>query len=85
MCELKRRLGLFLSILGAFIVVLFLTSDAAGQTNFWLLVVGIPTLLLGMRIMRRTQPPRQPSQRFRLLRWVLGGFKKQEPPDQNSG
>ena len=72
MAELKKRVGLFLTILGAFVIILFVTSDAAGQTNFWLLGWGIASLLMGWPLMTNNQTPKQPSQRFRTLRRWFG-------------
>jgi hypothetical protein len=82
MSELKRRLGLFLTILGVFVIVLFATSDAAGVTNFWLLAWGILSIFLGWPLMRNNPSPSQPSQRFRLLRRLFGKKDQGPPPDQ---
>jgi hypothetical protein len=82
MGAVARRIGLFFFILGGFVIALFLTSDAAGDTNFWLLLWGVPLLLLGLWILRRSQPQSQPSQRFRLLRWLFGGRNKNNKDDR---
>ena len=75
--ELKRRLGVFLTFLGAGLMVLFLLSEAAQEPVFELFFWSLVALTLGITLIRRNSPPPQDDRgRFRWLRKLFSRRNK---------
>ena len=71
---MKNRIGVFLICVGAFLVVLFIFSDMAGEPTFGYFCFGAVGILLGIAMAWRTAaapPPRQDYARFRSVRMAL--------------
>ncbi|TAK12857.1 MAG: hypothetical protein EPO32_07340 [Anaerolineae bacterium] len=77
---LRRRVGVFLTFIALAVLGLFFSSDYAGEPNFWLLLSGVVLMGLGTGLLRATRPAPPPSQRFRLMRRMLGGKPAGPPP-----
>ena len=66
---ITRRFGTLFVLIGVVLLVLFFTGDAGGATDFRLMLVGAPLILVGFLLRRIGQRRR----RFRLRRGrVLG-------------
>lgn len=64
-----RKIGVFLIMIGIFLLVLYLYSDMAGSPRVALLLAGGILLGLGIWILVATQPEEKPkSTRFRTVR-----------------
>ena len=65
---MKRRLGIFFTLVGAAVLALFFTSDVIQQPNLIYLLLGIVFAAIGITFLRATRPEPQETGRFRLLR-----------------
>lgn len=72
---LKRRLGIFFTLLGAAVLGLFFTSDTISQPQIGYLFWGVIFFALGVLFLRRSRTPPEESQRFRLVRRLFSGKK----------
>lgn len=71
-----RRIGQFFFLVGLLLVGLFFLSNAAQRAQYELLLYALGTFLIYWLTRRRAK--RQESGRFRTLRKVMGGGKKEE-------
>ena len=75
---MKRKIGVFLFLLGLLLLGLFLLSDVADSPDFTLLVGGVASLAFGMFMLTRSPAsPPAPTERFHTVK-SLG--KKKAPP-----
>lgn len=65
---IKRRFGLFFTLIGAVTLALFFSSDAINQPNLGYLLWGAVSTSLGILLLRTSRTPPTESQRFRLVR-----------------
>jgi hypothetical protein len=65
--ELTTRIGTFLMLMGAGILVLFVASTSSGAPNFDYLFWSMLACIIGFFVRRRSAPA-TPSNRFRLLK-----------------
>lgn len=72
---LKRRLGIFFTLLGAAFLGLFFTSDTISQPQIGYLIWGAVSVAAGISFLRRSRTPPEESQRFRLVRRLFSGKK----------
>ncbi len=72
------RLGIFLFLVGAAILVLFFASDVAREPNIGYLFWGIVFIFLSVLALRRSRPDPEESRRFRTYRKLTSRKKKQE-------
>jgi hypothetical protein len=80
--SLTNRIGCFFMLVGGVVLVLFLASDAAGQQNCSLLLLGILGAVLGFIMWRRNRPEPPSSGRFTTFQKLRqrSSKKKAEPP-----
>jgi hypothetical protein len=69
------RIGTFFVLIGVGVFILFIASDAAGQTNFDYLFWSVLSVTVGI-MLRRRRPPPPPSGRFGYVRKMREGSKK---------
>ncbi len=62
------KLGRFLLIIGATLLVLFFASDATGQPMYRLFFSGAPLAAVGIYLMQHFAPAPTPSGRFSWLK-----------------
>ena len=68
------RIGTFFVLIGVGVFILFVASDAAGQTNFDYLFWAVLSVTVGI-MLRRRKPPSPPSGRFGYVRKMREGSK----------
>lgn len=71
------RIGTYFIVIGAGILILFIASDYAQQTNFDYLFWAVLSITVGIMI-RRRKPPPPPSGRFALWKKWRGKKPKEE-------
>ena len=76
---LKKRLGIFFTLLGAAVLGLFFTSDTISQPQIGYLFWGVVFFGIGVMFLRRGRTPPEESQRFRLVRRLFSGKKGGNP------
>jgi hypothetical protein len=65
--EFVNRVGTFLMLIGAGILILFIASTSSGAANFDYLFWSMLACIIGF-FLRRRRTPAAPSDRFRLLK-----------------
>jgi sugar phosphate permease len=74
-----RKVGVFLIMVGVFLMALYLLSDVAGSARIGLLLSGGLVLGLGIWIFTRTKPEEKPKNtRFQTLRQMKNRPVKSE-------
>lgn len=76
--EFLARIGTFFQVVGAFLFILFVTSDLAKKADFDFLFLSILALAVGW-MFRRNRPPSPGTSRFAWWRSTRGGRRKQGP------
>ncbi len=80
--ELIVRIGTFLILLGLGMLILFVASDYANQSNFDYLFWAVLAVTVGIMLRRRKAPP-PPSGRFESLRkWTGRSHPNDKDDDQ---
>ena len=69
---LRRRLGAALLLIALIILLVFLVTASAGESNLDTLLAGLAAAFLGWLLRRSARRERQPPRRFRTLRRVTG-------------
>jgi hypothetical protein len=80
---MKRRFGIFFTLLGAVLLALFFTSDVIQQPNLLYLISGLVSGAIGITFLRASRPEPQESGRFRLLR--RSRTKKEKKINEKNG
>jgi hypothetical protein len=68
---MKRRVGVFLIIIGLILLVVFFTIDQSERALPGLFFSGLFSLLLGVGMVWHYREPPMPSERFRSVRKVM--------------
>jgi hypothetical protein len=74
--ELIVRVGTFFTLIGFYLLVLFIASDFAHMTDFDYLFLAVLAIGVGW-VLQRRRPPPPPAGRFSVLRKLRENFKKQ--------
>ncbi len=80
--EFIIRVGTFLILLGLGMLILFIASDYANQSNFDYLFWAVLAVTVGLMLRRRKAPPR-PSSRFESLRRWTGRSRDEDKEDKD--
>ncbi len=75
---LRRRLGSALLLIAMIILLVFLVSASAGNSNMDTLLAGLAVAFLGWLLRRSAPRERRPSGRFRTVRRVMGSSSQEE-------
>ena len=77
--EFIARIGTFFLLIGTFLVIMFIASDMANQTDFDYLFLAMMAIAAGW-MMQKKRPRKPPSaDRFSYLhKWRAGSKKKSE-------
>jgi hypothetical protein len=75
MNETIARLGTFFFLIGAGLIILFITSYIAHSPKTDLLIIGLIAAFIGNHLRRRAIPPPQ-KRHFSIIRKLLGKRKK---------
>ncbi len=78
--DLVLRIGIFFLLIGAFLAILFIASDMAGQTDFDYLFLAMMLLGAGYMIRRRKKRP-PPANRFAWLKKTRDGYRNRSKTD----
>jgi hypothetical protein len=65
---MKRRVGVFLVIVGLILLVIFFTIDQSERALPVLFFSGLVSVFVGVVVVWRNQEPPKPSERFRSVR-----------------
>jgi uncharacterized membrane protein len=68
---MKRRVGVFLIIIGLILLVVFFTIDQSERAQPGLFFSGLFSVLLGVALVWRNREPPMPSERFRSVRKAM--------------
>jgi uncharacterized membrane protein len=68
---MKRRVGVFLIIIGLILLVVFFTIDQSERALPGLFFSGLACVFVGVIMVWRNQEPAKPSERFRSVRKVM--------------
>ena len=79
-----RRLGNFFIAIGVVFLTLFFISDYVEQVKGWYLLIGAGALGLGMWLASRGRNKPEPSQRFRMVRLLMGKDVPQDEGEEES-
>lgn len=75
--EFIARIGTFFILIGTFLVIMFIASDLADQTDFDYLFLAMMAIVAGwMMQKKRAKPP--PAGRFAYLRRMREGSKQRQ-------
>ncbi len=80
--EFIIRVGTFLILLGLGMLILFIASDYANQSNFDYLFWAVLAVTVGLMLRRRKAPP-PPSSRFESLRRWTGRSRDEDKEDKD--
>jgi len=72
-----RQIGIFVFMVGVFLVVLFFAADTKDSLALKFLCWGLPLIILSFLIWKRTRG-RLDSSRFRTMRKIMRRSKKDE-------
>ena len=75
--NLVLRMGVFFLLIGAFLAILFIASDMAGQTDFDYLFLALMAIGGGWMIRRRKKRP-PPANRFSWFKKTRESLRKKE-------
>ncbi len=79
-----RKVGVFMTLLGGFLLALFVFSDIAKQPEFGLLLAGMAAVILGIFLMVTNPNPQvTPNPRFRMVRGHKDEPQPKGPPGGN--
>jgi hypothetical protein len=67
----SHRVGYFFSIIGGFLLILFVASDIAEEPNFNIFFFGLAGLVIGLIMANHNRPQKENSARFRWIRSML--------------
>lgn len=80
MDNLATRIATFLFMVGAFLLLGFIASDAVATkdapTKFWMLLIGLPITAWGIRGLWKGRSAPQKAERFRTVKRIFGRKKK---------
>ncbi len=76
---MQRQFGQFVLMVGGLLLVLFVISYAASQTNFWLFLSGGLLTYFGVRLLIKFPAEPKPSaERFRMVKKLNSRRKKKD-------
>jgi hypothetical protein len=82
--SLTSRVGLFFTLIGIFLIGLYLASDAARMNQCGLLMWGAVVTAVGIILWRKGSPPTESSKRFGTLKRMMATNKKKKEKAKKS-
>lgn len=75
---LTRKFGNFFLIISLLLMIVFVMSDLAGDTQYLLFLGGLALFLAALYLISRSKKDPEPSGRFKMARKMGGLFKKKD-------
>jgi hypothetical protein len=76
--SLTGRMGVFFTLIGIFMVILYIASDAARQGQCGLLGWGVVITAVGISLWSKGRKPPEPNQRFKTFKRLTTSDKKKD-------